>query len=221
MAIIDLTGQRFGHLMVIKEAGRNNARNATWVCECDCGKSIITLGITLRNGGSQSCGCMYNGKINSRHQHGQKGTHFYHVWKNMKARCNNQNHKNYNRYGQRGIKVCQEWDENFINFYNDMQESYNVHVAIYGTRDTTIERIDNDKGYCFKNCKWATHAEQNANTSSNKRLTFNGESHTISEWSKITGLNRKVIWDRVYGWDWTVERALTTPVRPMKKSSQC
>lgn len=92
---------------------------------------------------------------------------FYAIWGDMKYRCNNPNCKKYNLYGGRGIKVCNEW-MNYQNFYNDMWESYQEHCKQFGVKDTTLDRIDSNKGYSIENCRWATNKEQRINVRNKK-----------------------------------------------------
>ena len=87
---------------------------------------------------------------------------FYHIWADMKTRCNNPNCKKYYLYGGRGIKVCKNWDL-YNNFKNDMWDSYKQHVEEYGEKQTTLDRINPNKGYSLSNCRWATYSEQARN----------------------------------------------------------
>lgn len=131
---------------------------------------------------------------------GQK-TLEYHIWRAMIERCHNPNNKNYNRYGGRGIIVCAEWRSDFTKFLSDM-----------GTKPfakATIERIQTNGNYEKSNCKWATWKEQQNNKSSNKILTLNGESLTVSQWIDKTGLKRGMVYQRIYR-GWSDERILTT-----------
>lgn len=122
----------------------------------------------------------------------------------MRSRCNNPNHIGYEFYGGKGIRVIAEWD-NFLNFYDwAMSNGYSDRL--------TIDRIDNTKNYCPTNCRWVSMTVQNNNRSCNHFLTHNNETHTVSEWSVITGINRYTILDRIENRNWTVEDALTTPV---------
>lgn len=151
---IDLTGMRFGKLLVIAEAKeRASQREVQWICLCDCGKETIVRSSRLRKGLTQSCGC---GVLEANIKHGKSSNknpvRLYRIWKNMKRRCNNPNRSNYNRYGGRGIKVCQEWQEDFQAFYDwAMANGYQ--------EDLEIDRIDNDGNYEPSNCRWVTHKE--------------------------------------------------------------
>ena len=185
MRIIDLTGRRFGKLVV---KGRNGSidNKPTWACVCDCVNTITVRGKSLREGSTKSCGCYskecsaHTGRTVNR-KHGQYGTRIYRIWSGMHARCSNPNLPEYLRYGGRGITVCEEWSD-FASFY--------LWACENGYDDSlTIDRIDNDKGYAPENCRWATMKEQSNNKRNNIRVTYQGESHTLKEWAELLGVN--------------------------------
>ena len=126
----------------------------------------------------------------------------------MKSRCNNPNDKSYSRYGGRGIKVCPEWNGDYIAF----QE----WAFANGYRDDlTLDRKENNCGYCPENCRWATNKEQGNNKRNSRLIEYNGETHTLSEWAEITGMPRGVLKYRLTVWD--VEKAFTEPIRGKEK----
>lgn len=201
----DLTGKRFGRLVVIERAGNSkNGRNSTWRCKCDCGRETTVIGTLLRNGHTQSCGCYGKSRLGeNNYKHGKKNKRLYGVWCNMRQRCNDENFVGYKYYGGRGITVCEEWQE-YLPFHDwAMGNGYREGLS--------IDRIDVDGNYCPENCRWATTKEQNNNTRANHRLSYNGETHTMSEWAEITGINMQTLWQRIKR-GWTTEKALTTPV---------
>lgn len=119
-------------------------------------------------------------------KHGQYRRPEYVVWERMRSRCYNPNDKRYSRYGGRGIQVCTEWDD-FSTFLRDM-----------GERPTgmTLERVDNDLGYCKQNCRWASRQEQNHNTSRSIRVEHNGMTKTLKQWAESLGLVYPALWYR-------------------------
>jgi hypothetical protein len=148
-AFIDITGQRFGRLTVIRLS--YTRKNAYWLCRCDCGQITTVVRYHLVKGTTRSCGCI---KVERLRTHGDWGSIEYRTWQSIHQRCTNPNNDGFKNYGGRGIKVCRRWNK-FENFLADM-----------GRRPSgryTIERIDNDKGYSPSNCTWIPFIEQSKN----------------------------------------------------------
>lgn len=125
--------------------------------------------------------------------HGLSKTNAYKSWNNARLRCYNPNNKDYKHYGQKGLGMDSEWKEDFAKFYADMGEC---------PKGFTLERIDVSKGYVKGNCKWIPKSEQNSNKGNNHFITYCGETKTISQWAKETGVPQRTIWDRLqYGWE--------------------
>jgi hypothetical protein len=121
---IDLVGQKYGKLTVLSYAGKKpsgkNQNKTMWLCKCECGNQKIVAGAELRNGNTISCGCVHKkmvGDINRKHNLAHR-CRLYNVWKSMNGRCKNPNDKSYKNYGGRGISVCEEWQNDFMSFYN-------------------------------------------------------------------------------------------------------
>ena len=125
------------------------------------------------------------------------------VYYDMLRRCGKPDDRNYKAYGGRGITVCEEWKKDCCNFYKWAKE----HGYTSGLQ---LDRIDNDKGYSPDNCHWVTPRENSLNKRNTRKVTFNGETKTLSEWAKVTGISYQVLADRIYRYGWTAERALTT-----------
>lgn len=201
---IEMTGKRFGRLEVIERAA-NRGGSVIWKCRCDCGTIKDIPAKTLRNGTAQSCGCLQKEKVSMANgTHRMRKTRLYGIWHSMKNRCVDTNDIGYHLYGARGIKVCDEWRDSF--------EAFRDWAMANGYRDDlTIDRNDPDGDYCPENCRWATQKEQQNNRRNNKRLFFNGEEHTMSEWAEITGIKVGTIHSRLKR-GWTVEKTLTETV---------
>lgn len=140
--------------------------------------------------------------------HGLSGTRIYNIWIDMKKRCYDTKNNRYNRYGGRGITVCDEWVHNFKGFYDwSMDNGYNDNL--------TIDRKDVNGNYEPNNCRWITMKEQQRNTSRNRYVTANGETKTIAEWSEITGISQDVIKDRLNKLHWSEQEAVAIPTMRM------
>ena len=152
--LIDLTGQRFGRLVVIERA-ENKGEKVRWLCQCDCGNTVLVATNGLRNGGTKSCGCLHKELFTHKSHNGTK-TRLYRIWCGMKNRCYNKKVKSYDKYGGSGITVCAEWLHDF--------GAFQEWALSHGYADNlSIDRIDNEKGYSSDNCRWATAVEQNNN----------------------------------------------------------
>ena len=142
-------------------------------------------------------------------KHNMSRSRFYGVYRDMKQRCNYKNDKQYNIYGGRGIKCL--W-ESFEDFKKDMYKSYLFHKKKYPEyRNTSIDRIDNNKHYCKENCRWATHKEQQNNKSTTVFITYKGVTKSRDEWSSIFGFNRNFLYNRLVRFGWSIEKAFNTP----------
>lgn len=179
---------------MLKDTGKR-AKNGQvfWHCICDCGRKTIVMSGHLISSHTKSCGCLIakGGPI----KHGLTNTKIYHAYNHMKDRCYNRKNNSYKNYGGRGIKICDEWLQDFMNFYNwAMTNGYR--------EDLTIDRIDNNGDYEPNNCRWVNMQTQLRNT----RRTKLYQGKCFSEWSEIVGISRGAFFKRVrkYG----IEKAI-------------
>lgn len=208
---IDLIGRRFGRLVVIDRAGKNRHREVVWRCRCDCDNECIVGCGNLRSGKTRSCGCLSADMARERNtSHGKYGTRLYNIWRNMKARCYRVSCQDFANYGGRGITMADDWKNQFRAFY-DWAMANGYHEAL------TIDRIDGNGNYCPENCRWSTPKEQANNLRTNRRIEFNGETHTISEWADTYGLKYHTLYARIVKKHWGIEEALTTPINRQKQ----
>lgn len=208
---IDLTGQQFGRLLVLGYAGSNKQGAATWRCKCECGNVKVVTGSELRRGKTQSCGCYrLERQTAAITKYGYSNSRIARIYRTMISRCANSNNKSYGNYGGRNIVVCEEWA-------NDINAFAKWAYANGYADGLTIDRIDNNKGYNPDNCRWVTMKIQQNNRRNNVLLTYNGQTHTISEWAKIMCIDYSVIKARIRD-GWPVEKALTQKVRQKKKN---
>lgn len=127
----------------------------------------------------------------------------YRCLRNAIDRCYNKKNNRYESYGGRGITVCDEWREDFINFYKDMGEN---------PKGMTLDRINNDKSYCKENCRWIPAAAQARNKSTNRIIEYKGQKKSAAEWADIAGINKPAFYVRLY-LGWAMERIMTEPLR--------
>lgn len=198
----DITGQRFGRLVAISYVP--NGKNAKWLCACDCGSQKNILLGALRSSNTKSCGCLSRetaSKNNSTHGHTKNGkpTKAYQSWLNMKRRCFDTTNKRFDRYGGRGITVCDRWLDSFENFLADMGEPLPGFL---------IERIDNNGNYSPDNCKWASRSEQMKNRKNSVLIFYKGKTQNLCDWAKETGIKEETIAARLNLYNWPVSDAL-------------
>lgn len=191
--VVDINGQIFDRLTVISR-GDNSGRGYEWNCMCECGKTTVVLGNRLRSGKTKSCGCIRNeNTANLRKKHGLSSAPEFNNWNGMVQRCHNPNNGGYAKYGAKGIHVCPEWRDNFVQFLSDMGKR--------PTNSHSIDRIDGAKGYSPENCRWATPKQQANNTVTNIKIKFCGITKTASQWADCTFIPHETIASRKnIGW---------------------
>jgi hypothetical protein len=150
MKFVNRTGQVFGKLTVLEQAGRDKLKKILWRCKCECGSETVVVSGSLVTGNTTSCGCVLKAAIT---KHGGWNKSSYNTWRAMIRRCTVQTDKDYPRYGGKGVSVCPAWME-YKNFVADMGEPEG---------DETLDRIDTYGNYFPKNCRWAGVQTQNRN----------------------------------------------------------
>lgn len=206
----DLTGQQFGWLTVIEldHMKRIDGHNRPyWKCLCKCGAEKVVSANSLRNGNTRSCGCYRKGYLHQLYYRGGADrTRLYDVLRMAKKRCENSNCEFYHNYGARGIEVCDEWQgiEGFNRFYEwAISHGYK--------RGLTLDRIDNNKGYCPDNCQFVTRKYQSNNKRNNIYFTFDGVTKTLAEWCEYYDVPYARVEARYTKMGWDIEDALFTP----------
>lgn len=191
-------------------------RSAVFICECGNRKVILLSEVS--SGGTRSCGCLreeVTSALRTTHGH-TKGTkksdrpsREYRSWNGLKDRCENPNSHKWDDYGGRGITVCDRWSNSFEAFFEDM-----------GPKPVgcSLDRVDNSKGYCKENCRWASIKQQARNTRKNRLIEWDGRTQCLSEWAEELGMKPYVLGLRFKA-GWSVERALTTPLQVSKKAN--
>ncbi len=192
----DITGSRFGKLSVLRIADKKGGEYR-WLCACDCGKTTVSFGSSLRGGQSKSCGCVAANKAKERWRnptpdmirafseantkHGMSRHPAFQAWCDMRQRCNRPQHKWYPSYGGRGITICDSWQNSFEAFWSDMGSTW--------AKGRQLGRIDNDGPYSPDNCRWETPMQQQSNKSNNRFIDTPGGRMTISQAARAFGLS--------------------------------
>ena len=196
-------GQRYGRLVAIECV--NPHGHAKWIFKCDCGRTLVAIAKNVRRGMTKSCGCLHaeNVKVVNR-THGMSYSSEHKIWEAMKRRCLNPNDTDYHLYGGRGIEVCDRWKNSFADFLSDMGRR---------PQGTSIDRIDNDKGYEPGNVRWATASTQVLNRRSTLRVEYNGTLMTLKDACAVAGLPYSVVLQRIRKLRWHPSLALSTLIR--------
>lgn len=180
----DLRRQKFGRLTVLDNEPIRIKKQTYWNCKCMCGNEGYIYAGNLTTGKIRSCGCLlsehrkelFKYAISSVKKYPDNSKRLYSIYRDMKFRCFNKNSNSYKYYGGKGVTICSEWLEDFMNFYNwAMSNGYEENL--------TIDRVDYNGNYTPNNCRWITQKQQMNNMSRNHLIEINGQVKTISEWA--------------------------------------
>ena len=191
----EIVGRKYGRLTIKKELPPRiwaSSKKREFLCSCECGAETGALLVDMQRGRRTDCGCgTKERRSRAKKTHGMSKTRIYRIWTRMFDRCYNKSHVHFDRYGGRGIVICDEWNS-FVCFLNDMKEGY--------SDDLSIDRINNDLGYYKENCRWATNTEQHRNTSSNVVIKINGIERCVAEWAEVSGVaHGTILWRLKHG----------------------
>lgn len=206
---MNLTNQRFGRLIALemepkRRVSPSGNSRVIWKCQCDCGNICYVPANNLRKGTAKSCGCYRSerGK-NMLTLHGLGNCRLNTIWHGMRTRCTNPKDYHFKRYGAKGIKVCDEWMNNFEAFYE--------WSVSHGYRDDlSIDRINPYGDYEPNNCRWVDNITQQNNKTNNHYIVFNGKKQSASMWARELGIDVSLIYNRLKR-GWSVEDTLTIP----------
>lgn len=197
----DHTGKTFGFLAAIRPVGVDSKRHIQWECRCKCGSLVIVPGSSLCTGNTRSCGCLHLETVTT-HGKSNGNSRSHRIWNGLKQRCFNENNPDFEKYGGRGITVCDRWKNSYEAFVEDMGEPPSAKHS--------LDRRNNDGSYCPENCRWATKIEQDRNKRTNRLITWNGETLCLTEWAERIGVHPATLANRLS--KWSLEEAMTTPL---------
>ena len=206
MKEIEIIGKKFGRLTVLAFShSRGYAKY--YVCRCDCGKNKVVLKGNILSGKTKSCGCYQKEMAKNANLLPENRRILHDTLRRMKSRCYDPKNNRYDRYGGRGIKICDEWLKD--------TESFCAWSLSNGYKEgLTIDRIDVNGNYEPSNCRWVSKLEQSLNTTRNVYITYNGQTKTLKEWSRQLGIKNTTLHNRIKYYGWSIEKAFETPTRP-------
>lgn len=216
-AMIDLAGQVFGRLTVLRLFDKQDGR-PRWLCRCQCNTEMVAKSSDLRRSRTRSCGCLIgdsNRANKTTHGHAKKGDRSseYRSWQGMSDRCYVADHISYPHYGGRGVTVCDRWL-----FGADGKGGFECFLMDMGPKPTPEHSIDrfpnNDGNYEPGNCRWATDSEQARNRTDTVYVDVDGKAVPLVEVCATRGLPYETILARITRYGWSKGRAISQPVRP-------
>lgn len=202
----DLVGMKFGEWTVLELSGKNKYNERLWRCKCSCGNISEVTSRLLIGGYSKSCrDCAYKKRGENQKKHGMSRSRIYNIYNGIINRCYNKNNYSFKYYGERQIKVCDEWlgEHGFENFYQ-----WSIKNGYSGA--LTIDRIDVNGNYEPGNCRWVDMKTQANNRRNNVNIIYNGKNQTLAQWSEELGINFYTLYARIEKNNWDVERAFAT-----------
>lgn len=199
-----MIGQKFGRLTVLEECKERKHGGKQYKCLCDCGNYVNVRKDMLKSGNTKSCGCLQretaSDMAKKKIKHGKCNTRLYKIYYKIINRCYNKNMNRYSDWGGRGIVVCDEWLNDFMNFYNwAINNGYQDNLS--------IDRVNNDGNYEPSNCRWITNKEQSNNRRSNITITYNGKTQTLKQWAENLKVSYSTLYMR-YKNNWDIKNVL-------------
>jgi len=184
---IDLTGRKFTYLTVIERLPNTKTGQAVWLCKCDCGNIKKATAHNLKQDNVRSCGCYFNigGTTHGFSEFKGKNKPEYNAWRSMKRRCAENNKRSHKNYFARGIKVCDEWVNSFIDFYN--------HIGKRPSNKHSIDRINNNGNYEPNNVRWAISKVQSRNKTSNVLIMHDGKNKILKDLADDIGISHDTL----------------------------
>lgn len=205
-------GKRFERLEIIGfERKKEPLRGWNWIVRCDCGAKKSVCPADVKSGKTRSCGCLHDECIAKRARKFKHGVYdhrrLYGIYNGIKRRCYNKREPRYKDYGQRGIRMCEEW-RNVVNGFDNFVEWSLSHGY---SEELTIERKDVNGDYGPENCEWVTRRDQAKNKRDTIWVDYKGEHIRLLELCQKEGVTYDTVHDRIFKRGWTVEKAIKSP----------